>query len=152
MGIITILILQLRNGDIEGSSAQTAETKPGPLDEVSVIWYDFMSCKETFKVNQSMIIHVFFCWVALTRREIYNVKGGIPGLVSKNTVVLHSWQDFREKHCNKKRTSQSVCGLGLLELKGGWSNGERIPVKLKLDYGTPSHAHLLKWGDIDSNE
>lgn len=42
-----------------------------------------------------------FGWEALNKREIY-IKGWIPRLVSKTTIVSHSWQDFRGKECYKK--------------------------------------------------
>lgn len=93
-----------------------------------------------------------FGWVALIRRAICNVKGWILGLVNKNTMVLHSWQDFRGKQSNKKGETAEHLWSWALGLKGGWSNGERIPEELNPDNGTLAHANVLKLEDTNVNE
>lgn len=67
-----------------------------------------------------------FDWVAPIRRETNNVKGGIPGSVTKNKRVLHSWQDFRGRQCSKKEETTKHLWSWALGVKGGWSNGEMI--------------------------
>lgn len=38
--------------------------------------------------------------------------------VSKNKIVLHSWQDFREKQCNKKEETAKCLWSWAPGLKG----------------------------------
>lgn len=60
-----------------------------------------------------------FSWGAQIRREIYNVKGWLPGLVSKNSIVFKTLGGNNEI---KKRSLQSICGLGL----SGWKEADQI--------------------------
>lgn len=88
----------------------------------------------------------------MIRREIYNVKGWIPGLVSTDIILVHSWQDLREKQSNQKEETSKRLWSWDLGLKGRRSNGERIALSLNLDYSTPSHANLLKLEDTNAND